>query len=169
MTSSVSQKIGILRKCWQTYRDDQIVTRCFYSFILPFFEYCSVVWMAAAPTHLNILRRAFTSAKFFVPAAVELEHRRTIAAVCILRKILNNTDHPMHSRLPGPAHAVRRTRRARRMNSLARVSAVSHNSSQFNRSFLPSAIEIWNFLPEELVNTRTMNSFKSKVNRHLLA
>ena len=31
ITSIISQKIGILRKCWKTYRDNAIILECFYS------------------------------------------------------------------------------------------------------------------------------------------
>ena len=74
----------------------------------------------------------------------------------------------MHSRLPGPANPLRRTRRAQRLNSRALVSALSPNSVQFNRTFLPSAIEVWNFLPQSIVDSLTMEKFKHKVNRHML-
>ena len=74
----------------------------------------------------------------------------------------------MHARLPGPAVQGRRTRRAARMNSRAFSSALSRNSSQFNRSFIPHTIEIWNFLPQDVVESNTMDSFKPKVNRYLL-
>ena len=168
VASSISQKLGIMRKSWQTYRDDSVVLKCFYSFILPFFDYCSVVWMSAAPTHLQLLDRVFASARFFTPANIRLDHRRDVAGSCLLFKILGNPSHPMHSRLPRPVEHVRRTRRAERMNTRARVSALSHNSSQFNRSFLPHFIEIWNFLPQALVDAPCIDHFKRLVNRHLL-
>ena len=168
VTSAVSQKIGILRKCWVTYRDNAVIRKCFYSFLLPFFEYCAVVWMSAAPTHLNLLQRAFTSANFLVPVNIRLEHRRDIAALCILFRIFNNSEHPMHSRLPGPVDPVRRTRRAVQMNSCALITPWSRYSSQYNRTFLPYTIEIWNFLPQEIVESRTIDRFKCSVNRHML-
>ena len=37
ITSIVSQKIGIIRKCWQVYSDNSLILKCFYSFLLPFF------------------------------------------------------------------------------------------------------------------------------------
>ena len=125
--------------------------------------------MCAAPTHLNMLHRAFASARFLMPADVRIEHRRTVAAVCIFYKILNNPRHPLQDRLPGPVGPIRRTRRAQRMNSRALRSMLSRNSVQFNRSFLPFVIEIWDFLPQELVEARNMNNFKSLVNRYLLS
>ena len=125
VTGIVSQKIGIMRKCWQMYRDNSLVLKCFYSFILPFFEYCSSVWMSAAASHINMLERVFASARFLAPANIKLDHRRDVAASCLLFKILNNPDHPMHSRLPPPIEHARRTRRAQQMNSRARTSAVT--------------------------------------------
>ena len=125
--------------------------------------------MSAAPTHLHMLNRVFTSARFLSRTNVSLDHRRLVAASCIFFKIFNNPDHPMHSRLPPPSNNMRRTRRAQRLNSRALISALSRNSDQFNRSFLPSTIEIWNYLPQALVDSSNMNSFKRNVNRHLLA
>ena len=142
--------------------------KCFYAYILPFFEYCSVVWMSAAATHLNMLHRVFLSARFMLTSNVSLEHRRRVASLCIFFKICNNPTHPMHSRLPGPANLARRTRRVQRMNSRALTSAISPNSIQFNRTFLPVTIESWNYLPQTLVDSPTMESFKRKVNQHLL-
>ena len=168
IASKVSQKIGILRKCWQTYQDNSVILKCFYAFILPFFEYCSAVWMSAASTHLKVLERVFTSARFLTQTRINLEHRRDVAASCMLFKILSNAEHPMQSRLPLPADPARRTRRAARMNSRAMVSALSPNSVQFNRTFLPHIIEIWNFLPQALVDASSIDTFKSNVNKHLL-
>ena len=140
----------------------------FYTFILPFFEYCSAVWMSAAPTHLKMLERVFTSARFLTQTSMKLEHRREVATSCLFYKILNNPDHPMQSRLPMPAAHGRRTRRAARMNSQALTSAMSPNSVQFNRTFLPHVIEVWNFLPQSIVDASNINIFKRSVNKHLL-
>ena len=169
VTSTVSQKIGILRKCWQTYQDNSLILKCFYAFILPFFEYCSAVWMSAAHTHLKILQRVFASAVFLTQTNIKLDHRREVAALCVFFKILSNADHPMQSRLPPPAVHGRRTRRAARMNTRALASAMSHNTVQFNRTFLAHIIEVWNFLPQSIVDSTNINVFKTKVNKHLLS
>ena len=168
IAQSVSKKIGILRKCWQTYQENSIVLNCFYSFILPFFEYCSAIWRSAAPSHLKILQRIFTSANFITRTNMSLDHRRDVAASCLFFKIIDRPDHPMHSRLPPPAHPARRTRRAARMNTRARTSATSHNTVQFNRTFLPHIIDVWNFLPQAVVDAPNMSTFKNRVNKYLL-
>ena len=137
--------------------------------ILPFFEYCSVIWMSAADTHLNSFLRVFASARFLTPIGINLTHRRSVAALCILFKILRNPGHPMHSRLPGPIQQLRRTRRGARMNSRARASALTPQSVQFNRTFLPHTVELWNFLPQTTVDSPNMDCFKRRVNRDMLA
>ena len=168
ITARISQKIGILRKCWRVYQDDSLINKCFFAFILPYFEYCSSVWMSAAPTHINMLQRVFMSARFIAGTQLSLDHRRQVASLCIFFKIYNNPAHPMHSRLPPPANNARRTRRERRMNSCALASVLSPNTLQFNRSFLPTVIELWNTLPQSSVDALSMNIFKRSVNRHLL-
>ena len=169
VTTKVAQKIGILRKAWRIYQDDDLIKKCFYAFIFPYFEYCSAVWMSAAPTHLNMIQRLFTSAKFIARTNLSLDHRGKVASICLFFKIFRNPVPPIHSRLPPPANPVRRTRRAHRMNSCALVSALSPNTNQFNRSFLPLAVEVWNTLPQSLVESSSMDSFKRRVNQHLLA
>ena len=43
VSSSVAQKIGLLRKSFRVCRNQDILLRCFNSFILPCLEYCSPV------------------------------------------------------------------------------------------------------------------------------
>ena len=128
-----------------------------------------VTSMSAADTYLNSLQRVFHSASFFTPMGISLQHRRDVAALCLFYKILNNERHPMQSRLPGPIHHARRTRRAARMNSRALTSPLAPNSVQFNRTFVPRTVEMWNFLPQNIVDSTSMDQFKRNVNRHLLA
>ena len=122
--------------------------------------------MSAAPSHLKLLQTAFNSANFLARSKMSLEHRRDVAGCCIFFKILNNLDHPLQSRLPAPADPARRTRRAARMNTHARNSAISRASTQFNRTFFPHFIEIWNFLPQNIVDAPNMPCFKRNVNKY---
>ena len=50
VASSIAQKVGILRKCLSIYDSNSILKNCFFSFILPLFEYCTPVWRSAAET-----------------------------------------------------------------------------------------------------------------------
>ena len=44
VASNITQKVGILRKCLSIYDSHSILRNCFFSFILPLFEYCAPVW-----------------------------------------------------------------------------------------------------------------------------
>ena len=59
-----SQRLSILRKSWRVFHDRSLLERCFWGFVLPVLEYCSAVWCSAADTHLKLLDRAVSGARF---------------------------------------------------------------------------------------------------------
>ena len=98
----------ILRKSWRTFRVRSLLERCFRGFVLPVSEYCS------ADTHLKLLDRAVSSARFLTGSAFECDiaHRRPMAGLCMLFKIWCNSVHLLNGALPGPYVLVRVTLRA---------------------------------------------------------
>ena len=44
VSRAASQRLGILRKSWRVFHDRLLHRRCFWGFVLPVLEYCSVVW-----------------------------------------------------------------------------------------------------------------------------
>ena len=46
------------------FHDRSLLGRCFKGFVLPVLEYCSAYWCSAADTHLKLLDRAVTGARF---------------------------------------------------------------------------------------------------------
>lgn len=167
VASSVSQKVGLLRKCRKIYSDDAIVRNCFYSFILPFFEYCSPVWLSAAESNLKLLDRAFGQIRFLLPnLGINLAHRRLVGSLALFHKIYFNPNHPLHSKLPLAFQPIRLTRHALGLNDRA-FTLVRCNTNQYSRCFIPSISEIWNSLPNELVNQQNSDIFKTGVNSFL--
>ena len=83
-------------------------------FVLPVLEYCSAVWCSAADTHLKLLDRAVSGARFLTGGVIEcdISHRRSLAVLCMLYKISCNPVHPLNGALPGPYVPVRVTRGA---------------------------------------------------------
>ena len=75
-------------------------------------EYCSVVWCSAADTHLKLLDRAVSGARFLTGGAFkcDISHLRSVAFLCMLHKIRCNPVHPLNGALPGPHVPVRVTR-----------------------------------------------------------
>ena len=57
VSSAAAQRLGIMRKSWQVFRDRSLLLRSFWSFVLPVLEYCSAVWCSAADSHLKLLDR----------------------------------------------------------------------------------------------------------------
>ena len=58
------QRLGILMKSWRVFHDRWLLERCICGFVLPVLEYCSAVWCSAADTHLKLLDREVSGARF---------------------------------------------------------------------------------------------------------
>ena len=168
MSSSVSQKIGLLRKSHRIFGDSAVLKKCFNSFILPCLEYCSPVWSSAVDTHLSLLEKNIRACKFLIPdLEVDLGHRRKVSSLCMLYKILRNPNHPLNSELPNRFQPARATRYALSLNSRAFV-PVRYRTNQFSRCFIPATTETWNMLPNAIVESLDLQEFKVGVNSYLL-
>ena len=97
-----SQRLGILRKSWQVFNDRSLLGRCFRGFVLPVLEYCSAVWCSAADTHIKLLDRAVSDARFLTVGVFEsdIANLRSVAVLCMLYKIRCNPVHPLNGALP---------------------------------------------------------------------
>ena len=73
VSRAASQRLGILRKSWRVFHDRPFLGRCFQGFALPVLEYCSAVWCLAADTHLELLDRAVSSARFLTGGVSECD------------------------------------------------------------------------------------------------
>ena len=65
-----ARKLGIIRKASCTYNNDKINVTYFRPFVLPLLEYCSLVWMSAAPRYLSLLDRVACRDKFLFKRTV---------------------------------------------------------------------------------------------------
>ena len=110
ISRAASQWLGILRKSWRVFHDRSLLGRCFLGFVLPVLKYCSAVWCSAADTHLKLLDRVVSGARFLTGGVFECDiaHRRSAAILCMQSKIRCNPVHPLNGVLPG----VRVTRSA---------------------------------------------------------
>ena len=96
------------------FHDRELLGRCFWGFVLPVLEYCFSVWCSAADTHLKLLDRAISGARFLAGGVFEcdISHRRSVAVLCMLYKIRFTPVHPLNGALLGPYVPVRVTRGA---------------------------------------------------------
>ena len=162
--------LRILRKSWRVFHDRALLGRCFWGFVLPVLWYCSAVWFSTADTHLKLLDRAVSGARFLTGGVFEcdISHRRSVAVLCMLYNIRCNTVHPLYGALPGPYVPVRVTRGAR----------VAHRYTyapsrcrilQYSRTFFPFSVSLWNDLANPVFDGVGLAGFKSRVNASLLA
>ena len=104
VSRAASQRLGILRKSRRVFHDRSLLGRCFRGFVLPVLEYCSAVWCSAADTHLKLLDRAVSGARFLTGGVFkcDISHRRSLTVLCMLYKIRCNPAYPLYGALPGP-------------------------------------------------------------------
>ena len=131
-------RLGILRKSWRVFHDKALLGRCFLGFVLPVLEYCSVVWCSAPDTHLKLLDRAVSGARFLTGGVFEWDifHRRSVAVLCILYKIRCNPVHPLNGAIPGPYVPVRVTLGALIAHRYT-YAPPRCRTLQYSRSFIP--------------------------------
>ena len=112
VSRAASHRLGILRKSWRVFHDRSLLVRCFWVFFLTVLEYCSAVWCSAADTHLELLDRVVSGARFLTGDMFdrsENAHRRSVAVLEMLYKIKCNRMHPIYGALPVPYVSVRVT------------------------------------------------------------
>ena len=168
ISSSVAQKIGLLRKSFRILGDHDVLLRCFNSFILPCLEYCSPVWSSAADSHFKLLDKNLRACKFLIPnLTISLQHHHFISSLCMLYKIFCNPSHPLHSELPNLFRPRRVTRGSLSINSLS-FSPMRFHTSQYSRCFILATTKLWNELPSIIVEATELQKFKIGANAFLL-
>ena len=147
------------------FHDRSLLGRCFRGFVLPVLEYCTAIWLSAADTHLKLLDRAVSGARFLTGGVVECDiaHRRSVAVVSMLYKIRCNPVHPLNGALPGQYVPVRVTHGA----------LVAHRHTyappRYSITFIPLSVSLWNGLANPVFDGVRLAGFKSIANAFLLA
>ena len=151
------------------FHDRSLLGRCLRGFVLPVLEY-SAVWCSAADTHLKLLDRAVSGARFLTVHVFEcdISHRRSVAVPCMLYKIRCNPVHPLNGALPGPYVPVRVTRGA----LVAHRYTYAHprcRTLQYSRTFIPFSVSLWNDRANPVFNGVGLAGFNCRANASLLA
>ena len=167
---AASQRLGILRKSWRVFHDRSLLGRCFRCFVLPALEYCSAVLCSASDTHLKLLDRAVSGARFLTGGVFECDiaHRRSVAGLCMLYKVRCNEVHPLNGALPGSYVPARVTRGA--LVALRYTYAPPRcRTLPYSRTFIPFSVSLWNDLSNPVFDGVGLAGFKSRANASLLA
>ena len=167
---SASQRLGILRKSWRVFHDRLLLGRCFRGFVQPVLECCSEVWRSAADTHLKLLDRAVSGARFLTGGVFECDiaHRRSVSVLCMLYRIRCKAMHPLNGALPGPYEPLRVTRGALVTHRYT-YSPPRCRTSQYSRTFIPHSVSLWNDLANPVFDGVGLAGFKRRANAFLLA
>ena len=170
VSRAASQRLGILRKSWRLFHDRSLLGRCFRGFVRPVLEYCSAVWCSAADTHLELLDRAVSGARFLIGGVFECDifYHRSVAVLCMLYKIRCNPVHPLNGVLPGPYVPVRVTRGALVAHRYT-YAPPRCRTLQYSRTFIPFSVSLWIDLANSVFDGVGFSGLKSRVNAYLLA
>ena len=147
-----------------------LIGRCFWGFVLPVLEYCFAVWCSAADTHLKLLYRVVSGARFLAGGVLNcnLSHRRSVAVLCMLYKIRCNPIHSLCGALPVPYVPVRVTRGTLIAHRYT-YAPPRCRTSQYRRTFIPLSVSLWNDLVDPVYDGVGLAGFKSRSNAFLLA
>ena len=135
-------------------------------------EYCSAIWLGAPASSLALLDNVQSKAAKLIghTQAIELQslaHRRGVAALCAMHRIVHKTaPEPLWSLCPPRAPPARaNTRSHARFFVLPRLNATT--PTYWIRSFISLMTVQWNNLPPHVQAEANPRAFKSTVNLSL--
>ena len=145
-------------------------------------EYCSAVWCSAADTHLKLLDRAVSGARFLTGGVFEcdISHRKSVAVLSILYKIRYNPVHPLNGALPGPyvlpgpymlpgPYVRVRVTRGVLVAHRYTYAPLRCRTLQYSLTFIPFSVSLFNDFANPVFDGVGMEGFKSRSNASLLA
>ena len=108
--------------------------------------------MSIAARDLSLLDRVARGGRFLFPdsRSYDLDHRRMISCLSMYHKFYFSGDLSVSSLIPGPLLLARATRFAERQHDYA-VAIPQCHTSQFQRCFILFTSQLWNSLPEEVI------------------
>ena len=96
----------------------------------------------------------------------DISHRRSVAVLCMLYKIMCNPVHPLNGALPGPCVPARVTRGALVAHRYT-YAPPRCRTLQYSRTFIPFSVFLWNDLANPLFDGVGLAGFKSRANASL--
>ena len=108
IVSSVFQRIDILRLVKRIFVDTSLLLCCYFEFVLPILEYCSLVWGSAAECRLQLLDRQMYSVARLYPnqSLLSLYHQWRVVGLSMLYNVNLNTNHCLFIDLPSASTRV---------------------------------------------------------------
>ena len=165
-----NRSLALLRRARPVLTDKGLTT-IYKSFVRSQLEYCCPLWLGAPATALARLDRIQVRAARILghTEGIQLQslgHRRGVAALCVMHKLLHNTlPPPLHSLAPAPLPEGRRVS-ARTRIPPALLPPTTRNAEFWQNSFVPRVTRAWNTLVSPLMRLiRDLHHFKKSINR----
>ena len=162
--------IGLLYRRFHQHSSSSTLIKLYCSFIRPHLEYASVVWNPGLKGENNALENVQKFAlrvctnlwdlsydKLLVKTRLpSLKDRRTRASLCHLFKIM----HGLTEFADAPVHLMTFIHDTRSSNKTT-ICPLQPRTRLYQCSFFPTIISIWNNLPKEATQCKTLASFKN--------
>ena len=173
--SKARKIVGLLYRRYSQHSNSQVLVKLYTSLVRPHMEYAASVW---DPHHVCDITRIEGVQKFALRMCCKqwdagysdllnmfdlpsLENRRLYLKLCQLFKIVHNLCH-----YP-PGTVALRTTPSHATRSLMLQQPFTRTNSLFH-SFVPESIRKWNNLPNYVVQSPNLNSFKSSLRVFML-
>ena len=173
---SASQLVGMMRTLKFRLKRDSL-NQIYVSFLRPVLEYASVVWenctmyekenldkilIEAARIVTGITRSASINKIYKETGWLTLENRRKYQKLILIYKIINGlTPEYLHEIFPQNVSM----RTSYHLRNIYQIDSIACRTELFAKSFITSAVSLWNELPEEVNSFRSLSSFKSYILR----
>ena len=180
ISKTAGQRLAALRKI-SSILDSKGVATVYKAQVRSVMEYSSLCWLNASSTNLTLLDNIQKKALKIIRtdetsacaqlAITSLLHRRQVAATTLLYKM--HTCHcpaDLRAMLP-PSFVMRRTTRTCLSMPNHALSLPAASTTSLDRSFLHTAVRIWNNVPDNVVcdiQDSGIQAFKCHLHKHLL-
>ena len=152
-----------------------ILTRAFITYVRPLVEYCSYIW---SPYQIQYIDKIERIQRYFTRRALKwgvhsyedrllimnlesLEIRRIKYDLKLCFKILNG----LCDLAPAQFFTFAPVSSVTRGHNRKLIKPICHTNSQLN-FFTSRVVNVWNSLPPDLVNAKSLSSFSSKLKSH---
>ena len=151
------------------------LNQIYVSFLRPVLEYASVVWdnctkrekenldkvqIEAARIVTGITRSASINKIYKETGWLTIENRCKYQKLILIYKIINGlTPEYLHEIFPQNVSM----RTSYHLRNIHQIDSIACRIGLFAKSFIPSAVSLWNELPEEVKSLQSLSSFKSYI------
>ena len=170
LCQSASKLLGMMRTLKFRLKRDSL-NQIYVSFLRPVLEYASVVWdnctkrekenlekiqIEAARIVTGITRSASLNNIYKEIGWLTLENRRKYQKLILIYKIISGLTHEIFPRNVS-------TRTIYSLRNIHQIDSIACRTELLARSFIPSAVSLWNELPDDVKSLQSLSSFKSYI------